>query len=191
MQRALSWLPIVVVLAVAAESAVGFFRFAGGLPRAPDPGIADTEAIVVLTGGSGRIEAGLDVLAAVPGARLFVSGVHASADIARLAAETRPDSELASERIDVGRTAANTRGNALETARWIEENGFQRLTLVTAAYHMPRAEVEFRRAMPDVALARYPIFPSNVRLDAWWRYWGTTRLLIGEYLKLRFARLRP
>ena len=190
MRRAAAWILVALVVGAAAEAVAGFFRFTGGLPRAADPGVADAQAIVVLTGGSGRLEAGLDILAAAPDARLFVSGVHRDTDIEQLIARARPDSGIARHRIDLGRAAADTRGNARETARWAEREGLTRLALITAAYHMPRAETEFRRAMPGVTLRRYPVFTPNVRLDVWWRYRGTTRLLIGEYVKLRWARLR-
>ena len=86
---------------------------------------------------------------------------------------------------------ADTRGNARETARWAASRGVARLALVTAAYHMPRAEAEFRRAMPGVEIVPHPVFPPHVMLDSWWRYGGTTRLLFAEYLKFRLAQLRP
>lgn len=190
MRKALPWIAALLA-AAAAAGAAGFLRFAAELPRGPNPDIAGVEAIVVLTGGSGRIEAGLDILAAAPGARLFVSGVHRDADLHALIARLRPGLNVAPERIDFGRAAADTRGNAREAARWAGERGLARLALVTAAYHMPRALAEFRRAMPGAALSAHPVFTPNVRLDSWWRYWGTTRLLLGEYAKLLLARLRP
>ena len=65
--------------------------------------------------------------------------------------------------------------------------GITSLRLVTASYHMPRSRVEFRRAMPTVRLIAHPVFPSNVRIDEWWRWPGTTSLLIGEYSKYLIA----
>ena len=189
MRRTHAWLAAAVVLGVAAEPAIGFVRFADGLPRTAAGDVSDIDAVAVLTGGSGRLEAGLDILAAVPHAKFFVSGVHRDADIGTLIAGLRPD--LDPERIDMslGRTAPDTRGNAAETAQWAAREGVTRLALVTAAYHMPRAEIEFRRAMPGVALVLRPVFPANVRLDAWWRNRGTARLLLVEYAKLRLAGL--
>lgn len=191
MRRAFAWAAAILLLGAAVEFAAGFLRFAGNLPRAPDPGLAEVEAVAVLTGGSGRIRAGLDALAAAPGAVLFVSGVHGGADAERLIAGLGHDPAPLRGRVVLGRAAADTRGNADETARWMAERGFSRLALITAAYHMPRAEAEFRRAMPDAALVRLPVVTGNVKLDAWWRYWGTARLLAGEYAKYRLARLRP
>ncbi len=192
MRRLHLWLPLILVIAVAAEVVLGFFRFVDQVPQAPDSGITRpgaVDAIAVLTGGSGRIEAALDILAALPDAQLFVSGVYRDTDIAQLISRARPGADFDSAKITLGHEAVDTRGNARETALWVEEKGIRRLALVTGAYHMPRAEVLFRRAMPAVTLLRYPVITPNVPLASWWRYWGTTRLLIGEYAKLRFSRL--
>ena len=139
MRRALAWAAALLLFGAAVEFAAGFLRFAGSLPRAPDPGLAEVEAAAVLTGGSGRIRAGLDALAAAPGAVLFVSGVHEGADAERLIARLGRDPAPLRDRVVLGRAAADTRGNAEETARWMAERGFSRLALVTSAYHMPRA----------------------------------------------------
>jgi len=37
--------------------------------------------------------------------------------------------------------------------------------------------------MPGVTLIPYSVVDNNVRLERWWTYPGTTRLLITEYLK--------
>ncbi len=191
MRKTLLWLPALLLAGVLAALALGFVRFVDSLSRLPNPDMSGVEAIVVLTGGGGRLRAGLDALAAMPHARLFVSGVNRQADVGRLIEQLRPEPDFPHDRISVGVAATNTRGNARETARWMAEEGLTRLALVTAAYHMPRAEAEFRRAMPDVALVPYPVFPPNVPLNSWWRYWGTTRLLVVEYAKFRFAHMRP
>lgn len=181
----------VLVLGVCAALVADIARFVDRLPRAPAPPLPEVEAIVVLTGGSGRLEAGLAALAAAPGAILLVSGVHRATDLAALAARAGVDPDFARGRIVLDSVAADTRGNARETARWAAERRISRLALVTAAYHMPRAEAEFRRAMPGVDIAPHPVFSPHVKLDSWWRYGGTTRLLVAEYFKFRLARLRP
>ena len=57
-------------------AALGFPMFVWSLARtSADPGTAD--AIVALTGGEGRLTAGLDLLDTGKGARLLISGVHA------------------------------------------------------------------------------------------------------------------
>ena len=59
--------------------------------------------------------------------------------------------------IDLGFTAENTLGNARETAEWARAKGYHRLILVTADYHMPRARLELKAAMPEADIAPYPV----------------------------------
>ena len=56
--------------------------------------------------------------------------------------------------VDLGFTAANTLGNARETAEWARAKGYSALILVTADYHMPRARLELRAAMPEADISR-------------------------------------
>ena len=77
------WMAIVVGAAAIAWLA-GLVWFVGLVPRnaAADP--AATDAIVVLTGGSQRVENGLSLLAEGKAKKLFVSGVYRSTDVKAL-----------------------------------------------------------------------------------------------------------
>jgi hypothetical protein len=50
--------------------------------------------------------------------------------------------------------------------------------------------MEFRRVLPETEMIPNPVFPVQVRIDAWWRWPGTSRLVIGEYHKFLAASLR-
>src|SRR5215472_19052090 len=50
-------------------------------PPSPEKGAAPTDAIVVLTGGSLRLQSGIDLLREGKGRKLFVSGVHQQVDL--------------------------------------------------------------------------------------------------------------
>ena len=93
--------------------------------------------------------------------------------------------------IILGHAADDTVGNAYETAAWINAEGFASLRLVTAAYHMQRAMLEFRRAMPAVLIVPHPVFPDAFKKDQWWRWPGTAHLLATEYTKYLGALARP
>ena len=68
---------ILIVLAASAVAwALGFVSFASTLPQEPPDESITTDAIVVFTGGSLRLEAGLQLLAAGKARKLFISGVH-------------------------------------------------------------------------------------------------------------------
>jgi uncharacterized SAM-binding protein YcdF (DUF218 family) len=173
----------------------GLVWFADTMPSEIADPSSPTDAIVVLTGGSQRFDAGLDLLAAGKAKKLFVSGVHHGVEIADLLhlAHRPPDAVLPDELtccIVLGHAADSTVGNALETAAWMRQEGYHSLRLVTAGYHMRRSLFEFARAMPEIRIIANPVFPEQVKLADWWAWPGTAALIVGEYHKYLAARLR-
>ena len=169
---------------------IGFNRFVTHIPATTQTpaAAAMTDAIVVLTGGSGRLAAGLELLDAGRAQKLFVSGVYRGVDVAALLRLSQRQPDHLQCCIALGYLASNTRENALETAGWMRQQGYRSLRLVTANYHMPRSLVEFRRQMPTVAIAQYPIVSENVDLRSWWRP-AIAFLLLSEYNKYVIARV--
>lgn len=167
----------------------GFLWFVHLVPaRVADPD-SDTDAIVVLTGGSLRVESGLQLLAAGKAKKLFVSGVYHGVDVGELLRVSRQAPERVECCIVLGHAAESTEGNAAETAAFMQKEGFTSLRLVTANYHMPRSLIEFARAMPGVRVIPYPVFPE---IDAgWWRRPAGVALFVEEYMKYLAAVLRP
>ncbi|WP_119678916.1 YdcF family protein [Indioceanicola profundi] len=169
----------------------GLAAFASRLDRAPAaPEGRRTQAIVVLTGGSERLAVGFDLLAADKADKLFISGVYRGVDVRELLRMGRQVPAELECCIVLGHDAADTEGNALETARWMRTEGFTSLRLVTANYHMPRSLVEFRRALPEAEIVAHPVAPPNVRLDHWYFWPGTAELIVSEYTKFLLASLR-
>ena len=179
-----------IVLMLAAAIVVwvcGLILFVGRLPNAAASPEAPTDAIVVLTGGSGRLEAGLDLMQAGWARALFVSGVYETVDV-RLLLDVfqRQVPEIACC-IELGYTAGNTRGNAAETNEWVRANQMSSVRLVTSTYHMPRAMLEFRRTLGDITLVAHPVAPVTHRLEEWWYRPRTFRLVAWEYTKYLLA----
>jgi uncharacterized SAM-binding protein YcdF (DUF218 family) len=184
------WWRIAIAAAVLAWLG-GFAWFAGQVPRQAatpiDP--AQTDAIIVLTGGSQRVENGISLLAAGKARKLFISGVNRSTDVkALLHASNQPAGRLTCC-IELGHAADNTRGNAAETAAWMRAEHFHSLRLVTASYHMPRSLLEFSHAMPDLRIVANPVFPKGVPRP-WWRRPHAAGLVLVEYVKYLFAWVR-
>jgi uncharacterized SAM-binding protein YcdF (DUF218 family) len=180
-------------LAVAALFAVyagGLVWFAEGIADTVDDPESPTDAIVVLTGGSQRVQAGLQLLAAGKAKKLFVSGVYHGTDVTALLHVQRQSPDAVQCCIVLGHTADNTYGNAVETAAWMRQEGYRSIRLVTANYHMRRALLEFGRAMPEARIVPHPVFPETVR-ERWWAWPGTLDLMIGEYDKYLWALVRP
>jgi uncharacterized SAM-binding protein YcdF (DUF218 family) len=160
-------------------------------PPAADTRAAATDAIVVLTGGSLRLQSGIDLLREGKGRKLFVSGVNQQVDLDELLGVSGHAPDWALCCIVLGHRADNTFGNAQETAQWVRRQGFRSLRLVTAWYHMPRSLVEFERVMPEIDIVAHPVFPDQVKQEHWWAWRGTAALLVNEYAKYLGALARP
>ena len=168
----------------------GLIWFANSIPSETGPGggvtidLTATDAVVVLTGGPLRLRAGLDLLGQGKAKKLFVSGVSRNVELPEiLKAVQRSAAEPLSCCIAIGHDAADTAGNAAETEVWMQHEGFKSLRLVTASYHMPRSLLEFRRAMPEVTIVPYPVFPGGFKRETWWAWPGTLALIVSEYQK--------
>jgi len=159
----------------------GLFLFVDDVNQPPlKPHRAD--AIVALTGGELRLDRAAALLEQGLGKRLLITGVDLSAskaDLKRVAHGRRRFDCCA----DLGFIAADTRGNAQETADWVLTHDYKSLIVVTANYHMPRTLTEFSTAMPHVALEPYPVEPRDIDFTHWWRNPHTLRLVNSEYAK--------
>lgn len=164
-------------------AAIIFLVFVASLtPEDPNNDVV-ADGIVVLTGTAvERLTTGIQLLEENRGKRLLISGVYerqSYEDIIKLGHEPG----LIDCCLDLDYNARTTVENARQATQWARIHEFSSLIIVTSAHHMPRAIVEFRRAMPHVKLIAYPVVPQNVRLESWWRYPGTLFLLLGEYAR--------
>ncbi len=186
---------VIVMLSLATAWGIGLVRYAGRIPTETVAPAEPADAIVVLTGGSKRMDAGVALLLDAKAPVLFVSGVDHRVDPARIRDLVTDSGEnLDQATIDccivLGYGASDTLGNARETALWAGATDRKALILVTSNYHMPRAWLEFEHALPGARLVPYPVVPADVRMDAWWRWPGTFGLIAGEWTKFIFARVR-
>ena len=177
-RRRIAALLLAVALGVPLVWGAGFAWFVSetAATRGPPP-LAD--GIVALTGGAERVETALRLLAEGRGRVLLISGVSRTTDFSSLAHRAGVDTALAS-RVTLGRVATDTRGNAAETASWVEENRLRSVLVVTSGYHMPRALAELHRAMPDTVLHPIAVIPAVTRNGA---TSSRLRLLAEEYTK--------
>ena len=163
--------------------AAGFARFLALAAAGPEAPERPTDGIAVLTGGAERVETGLRLLREGKARVLLVSGVHPGVtlgDVAHLAAMAPGD--LAG-RVALGHAAATTRGNAAEIAGWARAEQLGSIRVVTAGYHMPRALLELRRVLPEVAVLAHPVLPATLRDAGAAGRLRTWSLLLREYLK--------
>lgn len=128
---------------------LGFAWFMAFLPGPLDN--RRTDAIVVPTGGPGRIDRGISLMQAGAAKRMLVTGVAPGVRPVDLAIEYRTSPRLFACCIDLGREAVDTRSNAEETRDWVRRHGYKSVRLVTADWHLRRARLELIYALgPDV-----------------------------------------
>lgn len=170
---------------------IGLWRFVASIPREVTSPDRTTDAIVVLTGGSLRVEGGLHLLAEGKAKKLFISGVYRGVDVNDLLHVSRQSPDSVACCVVLGHDADNTLGNARETAQWMESEGYHSLRLVTASYHMPRSMLEFTRAMPAIEIVPNPVFPEFLQGAPWWQSRRSALLIASEYSKYLAAMVRP
>jgi uncharacterized SAM-binding protein YcdF (DUF218 family) len=155
----------------------GFLWFALALPQ---PAAATrTDAVVVVTGGTGRVARGVDVLHEGRAKRLFVSGVDRTVKPHEFALEYKVSAEEMACCIQLGFDALDTQSNANETARWVSESKVKSIRLVTNDWHMRRAEYELGRVLPAGVTVLPDAVPSHPSIQT----------LFTEYHKLLARRV--
>jgi uncharacterized SAM-binding protein YcdF (DUF218 family) len=162
---------VVALLALLWAAGLAWFVLA---QPGPAPMTQATDVVVVLTGGPGRSARGVEVLAEGSAKALFVSGVNPAVTRGEFRAAANLPPELLACCVELGKEAETTRGNALEVAAFVERRRARSIRLVTAGYHMRRAQAELAATLPpDILLVAdavaVPLSPRG---------------MIGEYHKL-------
>ncbi|CAA0106012.1 Uncharacterised protein [Starkeya nomas] len=178
---------MLVLLVLAATLLAGFALFIAGIQGREAQTKRRVDGIVVLTGGAERIVDATNLLAEGVGKRLLITGVHPETTLSEIVRTVPATREALECCVELGRSALNTRGNAIEAAQWARENRFRSLLVVTSAWHMPRALVELRRTLPDIELVPYPVVPKQAVEAGWEERLANTRLLFVEYVKFLAA----
>jgi uncharacterized SAM-binding protein YcdF (DUF218 family) len=173
---------------------VGFVWYAGQITKAtpgPDSPLDTTtaDAVVVLTGAQDRLGIGFELLSAGHAKRMFISGVYRGVDVQQILKALRRSPSEGANPITLGYGADDTVGNARETAEWVAKEGVKSLILVTSNFHMPRALVEFHAELPGITIIPHATAPSSFKIESWWRYPGTIKLIASEWSKYVGARM--
>ncbi len=180
-----------VLIAVALAAWVwGLILFVDRIPDSVEDEGRHTDAIIVLTGGTLRLEKGFELLSAKMAEKLLVSGVARGVqmeEVLEAAGLKLADLDCC---VTLGYMAEDTGSNAIESAVWIRTNKVTSIRLVTSGYHMPRSLLEFRATVPGVEIVPHPVFPEHVMVNEWWARPGTASLVIAEYNKYLLAATR-
>lgn len=142
-----------------------------------------TDAIVVLTGGRGRVEEGVKLFRAGKSRMLFLIGVDP------LVKKKELFKGDGAERVFLENVSRNTLENAVYARDLIARHQVGSIKLITSRYHMKRSTILFRNALPkDVAIYPHPVDSSNLK-EEWWNHKSSFKLLFSEFYKyciLRF-----
>ena len=189
-RRRIMAVTVKLVVLGALALALGFVGFIWLLPSQEVALDRNADGIVVLTGGASRVTDALELLASGRGKRLLITGVNPGTTTADIARQTVDYGRLLNCCVDLDYSALNTLGNAVQARRWALDHDFKSLIVVTSAYHMPRALAELAHQLPDAALVPYPVVSDRLRIEPWWSNGETARLVLSEYLKYLFAKVR-
>ena len=159
---------------------LGFIVFSVTL-GAPAKG-EHTDAVVVITGGSGRIERAIDVLAKGYAKRMLISGTDPSVTKADLVRRLGGKKKLVDCCVDLGSESVDTRSNAEEARRWLDKHRYKSFRLVTSDWHMasrstpvpkekpchssgsrPQAVITFGCTIPEPRTSIQPSLPPTTR----------------------------
>ena len=156
---------------------LGFLLFAVTLGRPADG--RKTDAAVVLTGGAGRLEHGVDVVRDGKVRRLLVSGTDPAVTKDDLIRRVPRSDRALRCCVDLDSTSVDTRSNAEEAGRWLDRHRYRSFRLITSDWHMRRARYEFGRVLGD----KFEVVPDAVRTQP------SFMVLFGEYNKYLLRRV--
>jgi uncharacterized SAM-binding protein YcdF (DUF218 family) len=173
---------IVILIALWAVGLMSFAARVGDSTPAPEPPAAD--GVVALTGAStARLTAAVRLLETGKARRALISGVNQKASRADIRGVTKATRRYYDCCVDLGFSATDTVGNARETAAWTRAHHYRSLIVVTSDFHIPRAMLELRAAMPGMRLTPYPVKSEELDAAHWWRTRDGARRMVVEYSK--------
>ena len=107
--------------------------------------------IVVLTGGKGRIEKGLELIKNTNADKLFITGVVSLPNFEKKYGVKTFNSDLFECCISFDDRATNTHENIVETVKWLSSNSnIKNIIIVSSYYHLPRSLIIFNNFLPNV-----------------------------------------
>lgn len=144
-------------------------------------------AIVVLTGGKGRVEEGVRLYKKSRAEFLFFVGVDPSVIKSDL---YRPNvGDPSANNVILEKLSRNTLENSIFGRDIIVRSGVNSVLLITSRYHLKRASLLFRNSLPkNISIIPYPVDSVNLK-ESWWIHGGSFQLLFREFYKYCMLRM--
>jgi uncharacterized SAM-binding protein YcdF (DUF218 family) len=159
----------------------------------------EIEVVVVLAGGKGRIPLAVDLWKKIRSAHsgrtgpvLFLSGLGRNTGMDALPGQgvSSEDFKLfTKENLVFENVSENTYENAQLFASFARQKGWRQVVLVTASYHMRRAEFIFKRVLdPEVKVRTETLDAGHFGRNEWRRDGYSIRVTVIEYFKWLYYR---
>lgn len=174
--RRIFWGPFWGVLAGAAFYGTGFALYVALLPKPFTTVPANTEALAVFSGGTGRIEAALRIIEQGFKGPVLISGLHPDTRLADILSHTSsgPDITPAQREQIMLDTAESTAENMQSLKLWAATTNSTEVAVITSSYHAARVRFLGWWQAPELHLSVLAIQPENPRFN----------VLLREYHKL-------
>ena len=147
----------------------------------------ESDAVVVLTGGTNRVQTGLNMITDNKAGYMLISGVHKEVKKTTLFPNASPETL---DKITLGYEALDTKGNAKEIKSWLSGKEIKSILLVTSFYHMPRSIFEIKKANNNLKITPLPVFPKSFNQSVDWIKTRYAWLLFIEYHKYVFVQIK-
>lgn len=146
------------------------------------------DVIVVLTGGRGRIRMALELFEKGYGKMLYISGTDRQVQMREILRELRWVGPVDDSHIILENVSTNTLQNADQVNRFVKDQGFKRVLLVTSVYHVRRAHYIFSKVLPrdvHIDVSWYEAEPFDG--SDWYKQWKGIWVTMSEFFKFFYA----
>ena len=144
----------------------------------------ENSAIIVLTGGKGRIQKGIDLYNNEFGKFLFISGVFRESELeVKQMIDKQVENQLCCVFYD--KDATNTIENAHQVREWLDNNpGINNLILVSSYYHLPRSYIIFKNIIDSKLIM---LAPAQYQIQINENIFFHIKLVILEFYKVIYT----
>lgn len=140
-----------------------------------------TDAIVVLTGGKGRVVEGVRLYRERTARYLIIVGADPS--VRKTDIYQPKPGDPSPDGVILEKSSRNTLENAIYGRDVINRFNIHSILLITSRYHLKRATILLRNALPgNCAIYPYPVDSSNLK-ETWWNHGRSFSLLFSEFYK--------